>query len=810
MSNHIVLLLALRLVIGTLLASQDNDPHRNTWRIDSGEVPSWVTIVSASSESPIAQSDPCKNWWECGNTHSDTYLFAVGNEENIRVILKFSRNELDQAVARLYVADAGSAPLNFQITDGAVQVLSHGGNPYLTIVASNGNWVGPYGNNYDLEILLDGSYNNGQYGDPNAITDGIADFAISVGNKEPSIPQWQTNTILNDQYTLLERGWPRFIAFLRMENAPDFAVAEPFMPTFPYFGIGELNRNWSLENPLPIFFDIQSMQLVLAPFVGFQNGGMYIVNSISLPPHVNFEAPFAFYNFNKNTRQSHLVVRGSYRPSEANPERELPSPRLSVRYSWKVLDEQRWRYSLQLSDFHVYSNTMRVGPVEFYAPSPKELPGWIISKPWRAVTFVEAVNGFPGSEGNYFYHTASRENWLWLSGHTEQHSGYLDAPLLQESAEPDEFSPRTLPPDFRGEFAYASLKPPILYLSPVDKMLHLVGARQGIWNLGKGEVLRSMDLEGDGVIDAWMRETVSPNLDEESGLPRATRGKISESLFDFGQYILHTEFESLSIVNSPHDQVAFTLPPPTDKESWENYQARLDPYQERRDPTDLRSWLDAFSGARSDVDGVSVANVRAAADGFRFEIALHDGFRVSGEDILELTDLEPGEYLVEHENGRFAVVPLTPPELTLTADSCPGDDAGNTAYCVIIENAGLSDASDVQLVVAADGDGGAPGEMERTSLDVLAGETVHQIVDRPSEFAGRSDVYVWLENAEGERLTEAHRLPSAGHEERKSGRPSLASLQIVSRGQVFAAAALMLSLLVLLAAGARTMLAEGE
>src|SRR5690606_25024961 len=139
--------------------------------------------------------------------------------------------------------------------------------------------------------------------------------------------------------------------------------------------------SWYEQNRPPLFFDLSDQRLSLNPFPGFQEGGLFAVGSISNPPYVNFEVPFGWYNFDSATRQAHLVVRGGYSPAEAPLSFELPSPRLGVRYSWKTDDDQRWRYGLQLSDFHEYSDEVTIGDTKIIAVHPEEWPEWVISRP---------------------------------------------------------------------------------------------------------------------------------------------------------------------------------------------------------------------------------------------------------------------------------------------------------------------------------------------------------------------------------------------------------------------------------------------
>lgn len=499
------------------------------------------------------------------------------------------------------------------------------------------------------------------------------------------------------------------------------------------------------------------MKVNLQPFVTHQTGGTYAINSINPPPYVNFEAPFAFYSFDTTTREAHLVIRGGYSPAEAPLLATPPSPLLGIRYSWKTEDQHRWRYGLQLHDFHAYEDTVMTGDVEIIAVEPEEFPEWVVSQPWRGVTFVEAVDGYTGSEGIYFY-TADIEDWLWMSGASSAPSGYIQSPLLQETTALTSLGGKTLPAGFRGEYMFAHAEPPDLYLSPVDGMLHLNGAQGGIWYLGDGELLRTADLDGDGVLDAWTREIVPAERDD-NGLLRATPGEVTEALYDLGNYLLYAGPEGVTIMPSDHPSKTLTLAPPTDKESWEEFRTTMRPFEaQRRDPTDLHSWLDAFSGARLHIAGASATHVRLSDAGFRFELYLEPGFRLTGNDLLAVGGLSPADYVVEYDNDTFVVTPLIPAQLILDVHPDTSNRSGSPLQVAII-NAGSGDATGLTLVAEAQGNSGMAAELARMPVQALAGQTTRVLLDVPSTSVTVETLRIRLEDHQGRELAVSHWAP---------------------------------------------------
>lgn len=710
--SRLIFIIFCYLILVSYLYDTAHAQEQKTWEVEIDEVPIWITVIKSESNSNENNFKNYQDWWEYGNTNTDTYIFAVNQSDNVSLILNFNQDN-NHLQAKLYFVEESYGLINKQQVSSIFQVLDNDILPYITIEALDGQWINDKGPNYNLVVYIDGPYNQGEYGDPNNKTDGTIDFIINVQASDKGDPLWQTINVVNDNYTPEQRGWSRFVGWLRMPDSPEFRLREPIMPSFPLLGLGFHESNWFEENPSPIFFHIGLNNIYLRPFVTFHIGGSYHINSINPPPNVNFEAPFAFYNFDQKTRQSQLVIRGGYSSVEAPLDYTLPSPRLGVRYSWKTDDDQRWQYGLQLSDFYEYVDEITLGDSKIITVEPEKLPKWVISKSWRAVTFIESMEGYPSSEGIYFY-AADYEDWLWLAGMTDNGGEYLKAPLLQESTQLTNLSSRTMPAGFRGEFMFANNKPPKLYLSHIDNMLHLVGAQGGIWYLGNGILVRSKDLDQDGVIDYWAREEVPPELDK-NGLRRANPGNVIETIFDVNEYLLYSSAESVEIVQSNFEQVAFTITPPSDKETWEEFRIRLRPYEtQRRNPTDLKSWFDAFNGPRNTITGAHIANLHITSYGFRFDLLLKPGYYADGTDLLDLTGLEPGRYMVVYDESVFKIYPSTLPSLSLDIKSQRDDSRGFEGFYhinLIANNQGLQDSPVVEVVLIAD--------CEHESLDLL-------------------------------------------------------------------------------------------
>ncbi len=122
--------------------------------------------------------------------------------------------------------------------------------------------------------------------------------------------------------------------------------------------------------------------------------------------------------------------------------------------------------------------------------------------------------------------------------------------------------------------------------------------------------------------------------------------------------------------------------------------------------------MDAFTGPRSVVTGVSVVNMHVVGTGFRFELALAPNYRVTGPDLLGITALAPGTYLVENDGKAFTVTPLVPAKVSLTVTR-PAGESGAASAWVTLQNTGLADAMGLALVTEVVGGPSGPIELSR-------------------------------------------------------------------------------------------------
>lgn len=620
-----------------------------TWQGEIAGVPAWVTVVSSN---PIPAGVRSQPWWRWGNAETDAYIFAFENPQNPRMALVFSKTG-DTPEARLYLRAWGALRIAFNLQGNRLE-LTNPPNPVLTLRPQSGGWLVNGKPNYRLTVLEDG-LDCDLHVDP----DGQTDIEITVGTDAKGDPLWQTNRRRPeaDPYQTT-RGCERFGANLRAQPELPFKAAPSIMPTFPFLGIGRESPDWFEQNPNPLYLDLRDYTFRFSPFPGFQNGGMYAINSSTYPPKVSFESPFVFYNFDSATRYAQLVVRGSRFPAGTpfGPE-PYGLERTTFRYSWKTDSPTVWRYGLHLAGFYPYQETYQIGGQKFNAPSPANLTRFVVGQKWPMISFVEATEGYPGSEGIYFFSAQANEHWNWLSGTSDQPIAELETPYLPKDDSLVRTSDRAMPPGFRGEYSASYFRTPLLYLSPIDQRVHLSWAQGGLWNLGDGRVLRTKSLQAGPNVDSWILErpasappTPPPprapgtKPPAEDDTPRAYPGTLEQALYAVDGYLLYTGPDGVELRQASYQLQAFTLNPPADRASWQAFRDRVAPFS-GRDPRNLRAWLQAFPGAGLRLPGAQLSQVRIISGGFQMVLSTPSPVSAA----LGLPNLPAGTHLLRYD-----------------------------------------------------------------------------------------------------------------------------------------------------------------
>lgn len=639
----------------------------------------YITIVGPD----VRRGGVGTSWWSWGNVSTDTYIFAFNKPSNRWLAIKFS-NGPKGLEAELYEESGGTRALSLTYTREGVKIQ---GPPYLIVRAPVGYWSRNGIVNYNLRVS--------QYKKTQRTRSGLQSGkpVVELVGGQRGVPTWQVGL----DAPAVPKGWPSgqglgqqiFGASLRMKDAPPFKSMKPMLPGFPYFSIGSLagnhtaNGNWFVKNPSPLFFNLRGFSLDLFPFVGFETAGLYTINSDALPPHTDFESPFAFYAF-QGGREADLVIRDEqFPPGDRRGESPIDIQRSVVRVSWKTSNPKFWQYSLQLLGFHGFHKEISIGPTKLYAVRPSKLPTWALGQAWPYVTFVQLGSGYPGSEGNYFYGgQGSPPPWTYAGGLTTAVPRYLTHPLLERGTVLTAAAWESLPTGFRGEYSVAYFRKPELYVSPIDGLVHLAYAQGGIWNLGGGDVLVLSNRTGGKTLDEW-------TLDRVKTLKKGNWVGTPLSQLDYLDGVLifraKTGFRIHELRSPPKVQ---NVSPPKNAAAWQAFVRGTARYSVGAPPTSLATWGNKFPGPVLAGSGsvVKVTSTRTV-----LHIWVTPGRKVSGT--LPGIDLKPGRLLEEltYHSGlkTWTMTPATLPQINVSWQSAKFISANvTTRVSVRLTNSG--------------------------------------------------------------------------------------------------------------------------
>lgn len=644
--------------------------------------------------------------------------------------------------------------------------------PALQIVSLDGWWVRDGVISYNLNIEVKGPIYamwGGGYdpltASPTSWTALVphGDPAASIKVRDPQhegVPLWDLRML--KARVSETRAYYRINYAERTCSSPtqiDYGVS----PLWPYIidGGGYEQTPGRLRPPIVVDF-IRGRVTTLSEIVTVRNQNCSAsFYSIKGPPgeggliHANFETPFAFYDLSgQGNGYPNLILRSEHYPAhdpwsvnsgaEGGAIRTAPREYETIRYSWRnAVGDLRWDYKIEVLGFQPYTFETPIagGLYTIDAPAYAQFPAWVVDHSWPAVTFIDTEgNSYNSSEGIY--------DWTPRALGLDYFFGWSDSSTLDAYQE--------ITPGFRGEYRLQKDAPPRLYLSPIDGRLHLKGAEGGLWSLSDGLVMRVYNLTGGDYVDGWVRErAASAPVDKtpaDPAVPTATSQPPAaplspmpeEAIFALHGYLLYSGPQLAEIRQVRYLPASFEIAPPTDSASWQAFRERMAPFtQQRPDPLNMYSWLDAFSGPTLQIGGGTISGVRATVDGFRFVLTIRPGARVGGENLVSDAPLGPGSYAVTYD-GSFTAQPITPPALHVSAPQTgallgPAIENRPQIVRVNIANNGLSDAERVNVTavaIDAAGDSRTLGSQQISALsDVNTPVSFSWVPAHPGEWA---------------------------------------------------------------------------
>ena len=610
---------------------------------------------------PRGAATPAGDWRQALDMRDAVWVFESGSTGKASLIVDFRPDGGSGVVALLYDDQSGDASVAHVLRDG-LPAVTESAWPTVRVTAPDGWWMRDGRINLNLEIEVDGAV-HASFGSVTYFSllkhDGRSDYRLRVGDKNgDGRPDWQ----LNRAYPPVPDDWSVYRSILIASVEGDQPITGYLF--WPYLG-GETYGIVKpyLVSPPPIQVNWSQAKIVtVGEFVASHGGAnAWYVESVRAfgpdiaSPVANFENPFAFYDLagkgdgypdlqirNVQVVPGDLVETPGATPTD-NPFLKSTLPINVVRYSWDQDHSRSWDFKVDLLGRHPVDDLVQFPGFSVQTVAYDRLPRWVVDKEWDAATFIAAERDMGWTtEGIYEWSTGAVRGTYLVGGNPQQ-------------AADQAFS--ELPEGVRGEYRLGLDDQPFLYVSPVDGRLHLRGAQEGMFAMGRGHVLKYQSLGGD-LIDQWASVV--------DGQPTATLSYVADHL------LLETaEGVSFKRVGA-HPPPALLLPP-TDHASWSRLaetvsRARLGPAAD--DPAALFS---RYEGTAWLLPNAKLSDLGLKDGEVRFALHLPDPTTRPTSQVgvpSWAARLQPGDYWVSYTTERgFNVQPQTPARLSVASVS---------------------------------------------------------------------------------------------------------------------------------------------
>ncbi len=672
------------------------------------------------------------DWRSQLNYTNATWVFYNAQNPKASLIIVFSRVN-QELTAQLFDDQNNDGEVSAVLaTNKQPQVTEGSGRPTVTVKVKDSWWLPNGAVNYNFDLTADGPV-VGMI-DTAAVylrylkTDGKTDLAVHVrdtnGDGRPDYEWRQAYPPLSDT----DGYYHTSVMVNPAQNEP--TPQNTFF--WPLLGSGAndfIRPDYNKAPPPPVNIDFKKAKLnyIVESVASRARPGNYFVYSIRRIEegklnNVNFESPFAFYQFSpQGGNFPDLALRVVYWP-RGDFNQGLPVQQ--VDYSWRQTavnpsNLPNWDYRLSLLGHNAHEGTINFPEFGLNLTPYANLPGWVTKNSWDYASLVAREGGeYLSSEGMY--------EWATLEGVVTNASGQISGTATKK--EQASVSDSTLaqkryvlgitdtPPtqyyqqirkNLRGEFR-ASNGQVRVYLSPVDRKLHLQGAVQGVWNVDDKAEIRYADLDGDGYFDQW-------TYNQENH-------KVS-SLNISPNYIVYADSNEATLVQAPVKPSLFDALPPASQQEWLGLGEKLGANDFAFAANDFKLMQSQFEGAKLKIQGATLHDFRPIGkDGFRFGLDLKEGFTLEGPDWAGLGKLKPGQYFVTFNQGVWNIEPVKPANVTVKLSASDFTFFEQAKIQIALRNDGLTDLASTTYELLARSPEGKSSSIFTKTLSLPAQE----------------------------------------------------------------------------------------
>ena len=491
----------------------------------------------------------------------------------------------------------------------------------------------------------------------------------------------------------------------------DTAHLASITPLWPYIthSGGYEQHNGRFSPPLKVNWE-QGRIHTVGEFVTARNQNcsytIYSLDRLELKTtnQANFESPFAFYDLsNEGQGYPNLILRTERFPArdkwslgldfKGQDGRLIPYDFQTIRYSWRnQIGDQKWDYKIEVMGTHPYKATTTIANSSFSidAPNYSEFPLWVLERDWPVTTFVDTTRvNLSSNEGIYAW--SPRE---------------IGVGTLYGWNKPNQYAFNYIPVGYRGEYRADVASKPRLYISPVDQQLHLLGAERGVWQVNSSRRIELTRLGDQPYLNQW--ETIIHNVQVNT-------------LYALRDYLLYKDANGIRLKRATYQPAIAQFQPPHNNQTWLAGRAALD--RTPRDPRQLSTWIDTFTGPELAFDNGEIETLRVTEDGFRMSVSLPPATVVTRNELTPLQHWGSGVYAIIYD-GRLQVQQWSPPNLSIAGGINDRLTMAPRIYeanqlAINLRNDGFADAEDVTVTV----DLGSTQIISKEHVTILGGES---------------------------------------------------------------------------------------
>ncbi len=708
-------------ILSTSQTDVNGDGRPDVTTIDAAFITSHDRIdVFDGDASMVTTTD----WRRATDFRADTWLYDIQADGSVQLIVRYAVED-GHAVAYVYDDRNGDGNVAHSIEGNHVDVTE---SPYWTArIESAADWYRPDGSlDLGLSILLDGPIPTLDRAPADFVRDfmphdGVADVSFTSVAASDGVATYAIRRLLVPAPAdwSFERAW----LWSNVGRYPTHPNPRAFFPFLPAPTDSQDPANLELryfDLPPDLVIDWQRGVITAVKLDGYPIGRGYHMNSNSYikPGEISapsFESPQAYYDL-AGDRDGYpdLHIRFFTRPPFDKAMYTVPNadsrPWQAIGYDWNLFNPGtlRWDFKVSVAGNQQIDSVVPFDTFGLRTVPYDELPSWVVSHEWKLTTLLAREGeGYQSSEGLYEWMAETGDD---PEGDPERAIAARDATLgymVGASTVPPSAFFQNARVGFRAERRLERQARPELYLSTIDKKLHLVGAEAGIWNVDGRTSIRYDNVMGTDHLDHWQVRDGD---------------RLRAELYALPGWLLYQDGHRVLLKKADVAPALLVTQPPTDHASWSAMAKELTRSGPDFAPDDLLSMYEHVAGRTWVIRDASIGGLRRSDDGFRFIVDLGKNTTIPQHLPFDLAGFGTGRIVVEHTKDWRSEA-FTPADIRLSLAISRPTALRENAVEVGVSNVGREDVPQAALELVAAGPDGLSSVVDSAEVSLRGAET---------------------------------------------------------------------------------------